>query len=224
VSFSNEVVITTAAPIAKILADCNNLIDDPDITHCVLYSPAPAADFQQEIIDYEATGKIIGNLEFAQDIEYGSTQDGRATDLLEQPGEESKGKLTFLPFLGPIFDIVSSLPLVGEVLKPITSVIKGAIPSLGIPKHKLTASDFFVFDVSKDGNDVQFKYDSTVNAMTLDQYRIHLAQRGKKNGAIVRKLFRDQKVSNSLAYQASLPAKKAFIEGAMRRHFAATAL
>lgn len=194
----------------KIVSDAENLIEDENITHFVAFSPRPAAVLNNELQSFilnPETADFPADTALQHGKQAGFYQDAIAPNAADSGFEDDDNlKVTFLPFIGPIFDLVSGvLPdLAGTALNALGSVFGGADPLLNTKqqyreaKKKLStqayrqmlANDTFVFTVDPDGDDITYKYNSTVKANELQK---HAAKMRKLHGKKMRNLCTTQR-------------------------------
>lgn len=194
--FATAGVSTNPIAIAKLESDLEELTEEETITHLSVLSPAPAAVFSDQLQTWATGGDMPPDMVLQHNTMYGANQDARAQRLVDVGSGLKFG------FLGPIFDIVSSLPIVGDILKPITSVFEGA--NVNVEKSKLRADDFIVFDVAPGGNDVNYQYNSTVTAMTREERIAYRKEQIKIHSANNLKTIRERKVHLAMQYQLML--------------------
>lgn len=185
----------------KVKADIQQLIDDPTVTHMSVYSPQPAAILNSELADYATGGPVPKDLIAQHGTTFGANQDGRASELVDQ---RERYDVSDFGFLGPIFDLVSNLPFIGDVIKPIASIVEGIVPAL----LSVRADDVFVFDVAPGGNKVQYKYNSEATKMDINARRAYFRQRAVQYNNQNRAMLRQMKINHQMDFMVRMDQKK----------------
>lgn len=171
----------TTEQIDEIKSELEAVMDDDNVSHAILNSTLPAEQFAAQIAafsDNPSVSTVPTSMVAQSSTFYGAASDARAKEMVA-PADGGLGIEVGDGLLGPIFDLVSNLPIIGDVVAPFKNILSMALPFLAAPQ----AAQTIVFDVAPDGNDVKYVYNNEKTSMTASQYAEHRKAMIKKYSA-----------------------------------------